>query len=424
MKITGVLETMRPWLCAALMTAVAAVAPATAQTPEAEFEAAFQICASVGEAPRDRITACTDLLDRDMLDGGPITALVYALRGAAKMDLNRFRDGILDLTEALAIEPNNIGFLRARARAFGEMGEPERAIQDIDLAIEIAPEEAGLYVSRAIALAEMDNIPAAYRDLDTAEGLDERDPDVYNIRAGILMAEEAFEAAAEQYTRAIALRPEESVLFLRRGMALISAGEDSLEDFETAIALGLDTPEAFLYRAFARHAADDEQGAFEDFSEVIDRDPALPVAWFRRGLIHMERNDYDAAYRDLDVATQVDPTSDNLNAIAWLLVSAEDVDFRNPEAALDYVTRSIELDENADNVDTAAAAHALLDNQDKAMDFYIRSMELGGEERVRMYQEHLAERGYYTGVIDGADGPLTRAAIKAFAEKRKVLLVD
>lgn len=411
-------------LIASMAMATALGSSPSAQSPPPDLETTFRACANALKPPREREAACTEFLEQGVGGGGGITAVVLALRGSAWMDLHRYERAARDFTSALEIEPSNIGFLRGRARAFGYMGEPDRAIADIDLAIEIAPDEAPLYVSRAIALAELGNMPAAFRDLDTAERLNARDPDVFNIRGGMLMSQQEYEDAILQYDRSIALRPGIGALHMRRGLATYLSGGDALEDFETAITLGHETPDSFLYRAFARDADGDRDGALEDFSQSIDRDPSLPVAWHRRGLIYMDRHDYEQARRDLDVATQINPDSDYLNSMAWLLVAATDTGFRDPQAALDYVTRSIDLDENADNVDTAAAAHALLGNQDEAMSFYIRSMELGGAERVRMYQEYLAERGYYSGRVDGADGPLTRAAIEAFAEKRKVLLVD
>lgn len=419
---------MHTWFSLALLAAMTVATIWTpsshAQSPPPDLETAFRDCANALKPPREREVACTEFLEQSLGGDGSVTAVALALRGSAWMDLHRYDQAARDFTRALEIEPNNVGFLRGRARAFGHLGEPNKSISDIDLAIEIAPDEAALYISRAIALAELDNMPAAFRDLDTAERLNSKEPDIFNIRGGILMGQQEYEEAIAQYDRSISLRPGIGALHMRRGLATYLSGGDALEDFETAIELGHETPESHLYRAFARDAGGNRDGALEDFSSSITLDPSLPVAWHRRGLIFMDRHDYDRARRDLDVATQINPDSDYLNSMAWLLVAATDTEFRDPTAALDYVTRSIDLDENADNVDTAAAAHALLGNQEQAMEFYIRSMELGGADRVRMYQQYLAERGYYAGNVDGADGPLTRAAIEAFAKKRKVLLVD
>lgn len=402
-------------------------APAAAQTPEEAEDLAelFRGCISIDTRAQERLEVCSDLLERDILspDG---RAAALAFRGEAKRQLFDYSGALQDFTAALEIEPANVGVLQSRARVFGLRGEHRLALIDLDDAIQIAPEEPSLYISRAIAHGEMENFDAAYRDLEQAKGLAPQEGDIYNIEGGLLMQQDAYEEAVAAFDKALELRPDATSLYLRRALAklLNDQPEDALADAETALEEGLETPQAYLYRGYAASDLERNDLAIESFGEAIRLDPAMAVAWHQRGLMYMRTDDYDAARDDLNVATQIDPSSDYLNSIAWLLVAASDSAVRDPRAALDYVTRSLELDENADNVDTAAAAHVLLGNQEEAMRYYVRSMELGGEARVRLYQEYLSERGYYGGTVDGLDGPQTRDAIRRFAADGKILLAE
>ncbi len=382
-------------------------------------------CLGSGLGPSGRVEACNTLLSDDTLSKeGRAAALAF--RASANLDLFDYSSAIRDFTDALDINPNNIGYLDGRARALSQRGEYDLAVQDYDLAIQIAPQVAMLYAGRAANHAQMDNIDAAFRDLKQAQRLDPNDLDTLVTLGNLHIEMQDFEAATVAYDRAIEISPQRQRLFVRRGLSLLfdEQPEKALEDFNTAIELGRNSPDAFMFRALAHQQLSDDEAALKDYSETIALDPARATAWHRRGMIRMEQGEYAASLEDLDIAVQIDPSSDHLNSIAWLLVAAEDRSFRDPHAALGYVERSLALDENADNADTAAAVHALLGNQDEAMAYYDLSMKLGGEKRVKLYEDYLRERGYFSASPDGIADDQTRTAIAAFAAEKLVLLVD
>ncbi|MDF1750678.1 MAG: tetratricopeptide repeat protein, partial [Alphaproteobacteria bacterium] len=235
-----------------------------------------------------------------------------------------------------------------------------------------------------------------------------------------------FEKAQATFTKAIEIDPQRHQFYTRRGLAFLFGGKpkEAISDFNYAIDHGNENPDAYMFRGLAHQRADDVDAALSDYSKAINLDPTRAVAWHRRGMIYMDRKAYQEAFDNLNVAVQIQPISDYYNSIAWLLVAAEDKTFRDPKAALDYVEKSLKLGENADNADTAAAVHTLLGDQVEAMKYYRMSMELGGADRVQMYQEYLKKRGYYEGPVDGLVGVKIENAIKAFSANELVLLVD
>jgi|GEM_PF-981010 len=392
---------------------------------EEELRALYHNCTGGFESAQPRVEACSELLENpDATDEE--RALLLAFRASARLEIYDYSSALQDFSEALEIEPDNATYLNGRARALGLLGETQLAIQDLDHAIEVAPSFGWLFVSRAIAFTEVGNDEAALRDLAQAEELDPTDPDLYNVRGGVYLNLEDYDSAVADFSHAIDLAPGHEPFYERRGFAYLLADDPSaaVDDFTYAIDSDPSSPSAFYYRAIGFEELEDMERALADYSAAVDLDPTLARAWHSRGLIWNELEDYSRAREDLELAAQISPNSNYLNAIAWLLVSAGDQEHRDPQVALGYVDQSMELDLNADNVDTAGGVHTLLGNIDRAMEYYVQSMDLGGEDRVLLYQEFLAERDYYTGEVDGIDGPATRDAIRAFAEDGKVMLAD
>lgn len=382
-------------------------------------------CMATDVPATDRVQHCSDLLQNPILNKeGRVTALAF--RATAKMDTYDFSGAVADFSRALDMAPSNFGLMHGRAQALERLGHYQKALLDYDTAIQISPKNAALFTGRALIHAQLDNMDAAFRDLEKARTIAPKNVETLALMGGLYTEVGEFEKAIGLFDRAIDLQPEIGRLYLRRGLAQMKAGEwdKSLKDLTAAIEMENGLPDAYMLRAMVHRDADRDEEAMADYTAAINGDPTLAGAWQGRGLLHMELKSFDEARNDMDVAAQISPTADNLNSLAWLLVSAEDKDFRDPAAALDYVERSIELDENADNVDTAAAAYVLLGDVDSATRYYARSMELGGDERILTYQEYLSERGFYDGALDGIDGPRTREAIRSFAEQGRVLLVD
>lgn len=390
-----------------------------------EIPAIIEACLTPDTTPTARIEACTEMLSEPSLNKeGQITALTF--RATAYMDTYDYTSAVADFSQGLELAPSNIGMLHGRAQALGEMGEYSHALQDYDRAIQIAPQEPLLLTGRGIIYIQLGDMDAAERDMKAALAIDSNHVDTLAALGSLYIERGEYEAALTPLNRAIELRADLGRLYLRRGLAqlLLNHTDMAVEDLSIALDVSGREPYTLMLRAMAYVDMDHDDAAVTDFTEALQADPTLVGAWEGRGQIFMARNEYEAARSDLDIASQIAPSANNLNSIAWLLVSAEDKSFRDPEAALDYVSRSLELDENADNVDTAAAVYVLLGDVDEATRYYVRSMELGGEARVTIYQEYLKERGFYASAVDGVDGPNTREAIRSFAESGRVLLVD
>lgn len=88
--------------------------------------------------------------------------------------------------------------------------------------------------------------------------------------------------------------------------------------------------------------------------------PALGEIYGIRGVIWQEQREYYRAIADFTMATQLTPQrGEPYNNLAWIMATCDDPDFRNPDLALKYALKAVELlKESPDSLDTLAAAQA------------------------------------------------------------------
>jgi tetratricopeptide (TPR) repeat protein len=69
--------------------------------------------------------------------------------------------------------------------------------------------------------------------------------------------------------------------------------------YDTALALGPDSPWIYFNRGLVRHQSEDYSGAEKDFGKVLELRPGLLVALYNRALVRMKQKDYEGAIADL-----------------------------------------------------------------------------------------------------------------------------
>ena len=80
-------------------------------------------------------------------------------------------EGMQQLKQAIALDPQNPVAFERRAAVYRMLGRHEDAIADYSRAIEIEPASAALYMGRASIYSEIGNRDAASRDLTQAQDL-------------------------------------------------------------------------------------------------------------------------------------------------------------------------------------------------------------------------------------------------------------
>ncbi len=195
-------------------------------------------------APPRAIQACTELLDRKILEGR-----------------ERFY---------LFVD---------RANAYFSQGDKQRALDDYNEAIKVAPGTATPYYYRGLFYAAQSNGDAALRDFDTAISINSKLVPALRQRAKIYQARGNFIDARQDYSKAIGLQPKAAALWSERGyISLRQQDYDSaVKDEAEAIRLDPKLARAYFLRgaaaAFGRLG--DPQKSSDDIKSAVELDPSL-----------------------------------------------------------------------------------------------------------------------------------------------------
>jgi tetratricopeptide (TPR) repeat protein len=116
-------------------------------------------------------------------------------------------------------------------------------------------------------------------------------------------------AAADAYSEAIQLDPDNSDALRRRGSAYLHLRENdrALADLDAAGRLRPDDAGTAYNRGLARARLGDATGALADFTEAIRLDPTLARAYQARGTMHARAGNAAQAEADWQRAAELDP---------------------------------------------------------------------------------------------------------------------
>ncbi len=172
-----------------------------------------------------------------------------------------------DYTSAIKFNPQHADSYFRRAMTRGD-NEQEK-IDDLNAAIRIKPDFADAYCERALA--------TLHRELEEPE------------------------KAVEEFTKVIAICPDNVEVYYRRGRAHLKLKNDKKanEDFTEVIRLRPEDFKGYDKRVVARFNLGEYEGALKDYIGGLNLNP--------RGLLKWERNEVDAARFSLENFDQIVP---------------------------------------------------------------------------------------------------------------------
>jgi tetratricopeptide (TPR) repeat protein len=124
-----------------------------------------------------------------------------------------------------------------------------------------------------------------------------------------------FEGSVDACSKGLAIDPQDSELYLRRGIAWFHLGLHgiALEDFEDAAGIAYDDPRPELWRGLALVELDRPLEAINAYASAIRRDRTFMIAYLNRGLAYLRTEQPRKAEFDFDQAIRQDPS----DARAW-----------------------------------------------------------------------------------------------------------
>lgn len=251
----------------------------------------------------------------EQADAGPTPSDAdgFSRRGAARASRGDMAGARGDFDQAVKLAPDNVEFLRQRAKLSAAMNEPVRAVDDLARLLKIKPDDVEAHLMRAGLRRHLDHDADIRSDVDAAAVAASKTSDWRLAIASMYEGLRDYPRAIAQYDLWIAAHPDDS----RRPMALNGRcwaramnGTDlalALKDCNAALSARPHMPTFLDSRGMVRVRMGDYARAIVDYDEVLAANDKLAWSHYGRGIAKLRLGQKEAGGADLDKAKALDP---------------------------------------------------------------------------------------------------------------------
>jgi tetratricopeptide (TPR) repeat protein len=186
--------------------------------------------------------AGAEVLFAQAAEARPNSGQLLHLLGQVRLKLGRFAEAREPLERAAAFLPRDAAAQINLAGCLGQLGQHDAALATLDRAARLKPGDAAIAFNRGRILEVLGRSDEAEQAYDAALSIDHRLMPALSARAGLLAARGDWVGALGDLDRALATRPDEHTLKLRRGELLLRQGDWSrgLVDYEARLDIAAD----------------------------------------------------------------------------------------------------------------------------------------------------------------------------------------
>ena len=237
----------------------------------------------------------------------------YLQRGIeAHQNNNNLDDAIAYYTEVISLEPAPFMLYTARHNrgiAYWEKGDLDRAIVDLNEAIELNPDDANAYNNRGNIYHNKGDLDRAIADFNNAIELNPDDANAYYNCGNAYHSKADYVSAIEAFTKAIERNPNFAEAYTNRGIAYHKKGDydRGIENHNKALQIKPDYAEAYFNRGDVYQDKSEYDRAIVDYSTAIEFKPDFPGAYNHRGVAYRAKGEYDCAIEDFNKAIEFNP---------------------------------------------------------------------------------------------------------------------
>ncbi len=202
-------------------------------------------------------------------------------------DLGRDDELMPTLNRVLELDAACLAALLMRGEQHFARGAVGAAFADFDQAVKVDPREPHALVNRAAVHVARGEMKLAHEDLDRALALSKNLPLAYYNRARIWVAESRWPEAIAQLDRANELKPLDFDTLSCRGLANWQNRNytRAIEDYTTALAVRPNEPRVLANRGLVRQETGDRAGARADFARALE---FAPPDWKHRSMVEAQ----------------------------------------------------------------------------------------------------------------------------------------
>jgi tetratricopeptide (TPR) repeat protein len=294
----------------------------------------------------------------------------------------------------------------AKAKVEHAPQTPQQSIAMLTVDIAAHPDEPSLHVRRANCYLLLHDHAAADRDFARAIELESEsvdrypaNPNAWLARAQIYAEWGKYDSAISDVNHAIDLEPQAAAYRLWRASVYVMAGDmqKALADCNDAVEMQPGNALVWSDRGWAFVMLGENQKAIDDLNRAIKLDPSASISFARRGFAYGAGGNYAQARADFEQAIRLDGNNPvGYGALAWLLATAPEPQFRNGGQAIANAKHAMTLPDG----EVSWIVAALAAGQAEAGDF---------KDAVKTQERAIAE---------------TPAQFTALAKQQHELLVD
>lgn len=308
---------------------------------------------SFDEALNEVVNAIENLADISLFH----SICAYYLKGRCLKKLEKGEEAIAAFGQALSLDPNHIGSLEARGRIYFEFKKDARsAFLDFDRLAHLRPDyptaflfkalcwkQNALELKRARVLEDAQTaFNAALANFSHAIQLAPHHPRNFGLRGELYQEWGMANEAVEDFTRALALEPNNAVYILHRadGLLMLNRMQDAWNAYIQASTIDPNDPYPYYGLAECYSKAGDQQKQLEQLNIALRLEGDFELALLKRAQCYFDQGKMDEAFIDLDRAVKCAPDS----AQAWAYRGRWFDLAEDHQAALRDLNRAIELD--------------------------------------------------------------------------------
>lgn len=199
----------------------------------------------------------------------PKSAEAYFYSAMAKSALKNYEEALKDFNMAIKFDKDNTNYYLFRARANLALEDYKKVASDykkiVDIKKDSATTEDHLRVAQAEVLNDNDEEALLYYDIIIAN--DKLNDNVYLDRARLFEKMGRHYDSINDYTTVLNLNPNQKVVYKERGLIFVDTKSyrKGILDLNEALKLEPKNGQLYYYRALAKQATGDKDGAMVDF---------------------------------------------------------------------------------------------------------------------------------------------------------------
>ena len=197
------------------------------------------------------------------------------------------------------------------------------------------------YYNRGDAFMDGGKYNQAIDDYSKAIALKPNYTKAYYARGTLFMRNKKFDQAEYDFNKALELNPNYSEVYFNRGILYMNGKkfDKALDDFNKSLTLNPNYVEAYINRGIVFMNENKYDEALNDFSKAITLNPNYIEAYINRGSVFMNSKKYDQALNDFSRAITLNPNSPEAYFNRGVIFFNE----KNYEQAISNYSKAIEI---------------------------------------------------------------------------------